>query len=207
MITLLSLGCFNCLCSLGCIWQGHWAACERQKVFRDGKAKSLHSLGLPASQVHCPALWQTVSSTTICYQLLSAELMYGLSVASYPGQVGQKKWPDIHHSLHMWCFLGGPHTELKLWPIQFTWCKAVVIGYWATFGCSWRQNYMYHRFNGNSLLPLIWGDQWTSTMKIASCSCHSVMLQLTNAWLIPESKELDASSASFPQSMVVGSHP
>lgn len=140
------------------------------------------------------------------FQLLSAELMYGLSVASYPGQVGQKKWPDIHHSLHVWCFLGGPHTELKLWPIQFTWCKAAVIGCWGTFGCSWRQKYMYHCFNGNSLLPLIWGDQWTSTVKIASCSCHSVMLQLTNAWLIPESKELDASSASFPQSMVAGRH-
>ena len=110
MIILLSLGCFDCLCSLGCFWQGHWAACECQEVFRDWKAKSLHSLGLPASQVHCPALWQTVSSTTICYQLLSAELMYELSVASYPGQVGQKKWPDIHHSLHVWCFLGGPHT-------------------------------------------------------------------------------------------------
>lgn len=65
---------------------------QRLKSQRPSFTGSPGLLGaLSASMIDC-------KFNTLCYQLLSAEHMYGLSLASYPGQVGQKKWPGIYCS-------------------------------------------------------------------------------------------------------------
>ena len=68
-------------------------------------------------------------------------------------------------------------------------CTAQLYFLWATYERFWSQKHTI-ALTVTVCIAFVQGNLWTSKENIASVMCHSVLLEWTNTWTIPASKEL-----------------